>query len=256
MRHWEGPSLLHPLGHSIEKRKLRWANHVFAVSSVLRDFLADEYDANPAKIAVIPNCINPDGVLVNKEEVSVIRQKFKLTEKKVVGFVGSFFPHHGLDDLIAAFAKARAQHPNTVLLIVGGGMNEDALKRQAALQLGEDAVVFAGRVPHHAVFDYIDLMDIAVMPRSNWYGSPMKIFEYGILSKAVVAPDNGPVRDVMVHEQDGILVQPGIPALTAAIGQLLEDDALREKIGENFRNKILTHYTWNRQAEFILSHFQ
>jgi glycosyltransferase involved in cell wall biosynthesis len=133
-------------------------------------------------------------------------------------------------------------------------MNEAALKRQAALQLGDDAVVFTGRVPHHAVFDYIQLMDIAVMPRSNWYGSPMKIFEYGILSKAVIAPDNGPVRDVMVHEQDGILIQPGTHSLTAALQRLLHDESLRKQLGDNFREKILAQYTWNKQAEFILSH--
>lgn len=253
MRHWEGPSVLHPLGHRIEKRKIREATRVFAVSSVLRDFLVDEYEADPEKIAVIPNCINPDGVLVDPEKAAAIAARYKLHGKRVVGFVGSFFPHHGLDDLIAAFARVEDEFPQAVLLIVGGGMNEDELKQQAVKQLGEGRVIFAGRVPHHEVYNYIAHMDIAVMPRSNWYGSPMKIFEYGILAKAVVAPDNGPVKDAMVHGEDGILIQPGKENLAEALRVLLADPARCSALGEHFKTKILDRFVWTRQAEYILS---
>jgi glycosyltransferase involved in cell wall biosynthesis len=252
MRHWEGPSVLHPLGHRIEKRKIKEATRVFAVSSVLRDFLVDEYDADPEKLAVIPNCINPDGVRVDPDKAASIAVQYGLNGKRVVGFVGSFFPHHGLDDLIAAFARVEDDFPEAVLMIVGGGMNEEELKRQAVQQLGEGRVIFAGRVPHHEVYNYITHMDIAVMPRSNWYGSPMKIFEYGILSKAVVAPDNGPVKDAMVHGEDGILIQPGKEALAEALRLLLADRALCERLGAHFEAKIRERFVWTKQAEFIL----
>ena len=253
MRHWEGPSVLHPLGHRIEKRKIKEADRVFAVSSVLRDFLVDQYDADPDKLEVIPNCINPEGVKIDPEKVSSIATRFGLNGKRVIGFVGSFFPHHGLDDLIAAFAKVENAFPDVVLLIVGGGMNEEELKQQAVMELGEGRVIFAGRVPHDEVYNYITHMNIAVMPRSNWYGSPMKIFEYGILAKAVVAPDNGPVKDVMVHEVDGILIRPGREALAEALHLLLSDKELCENLGAHFREKILERFIWKRQAEFILS---
>ncbi len=252
MRHWEGPSVLHPLGHRIEKRKIKEATRVFAVSSVLRDFLVDEYDADPEKLAVIPNCINPDGVKVEPEKAAAIAAQYGLNGKRVVGFVGSFFPHHGLDDLIAAFARVEHDFPEAVLMIVGGGMNEEELRRQAVQQLGEGRVIFAGRVPHHEVYNYITHMDIAVMPRSNWYGSPMKIFEYGILAKAVVAPDNGPVKDAMVHGEDGILIQPGKEALADALRLLLADKALCERLGAHFEAKIRERFVWTKQAEYIL----
>ncbi len=253
MRTWEGSSILHPLGHRIEGRKIKEADRVFAVSSVLRDFLIDEYGANPEKICVIPNCINPDGVVVDPEKADSIAEHYALKGKRVVGFVGSFFPHHGLDDLIAAFSIVEGEFPDAVLLIVGGGMQEEELKQQAKQYLSDGRVIFAGRVAHEGIYNFIAHMDITVMPRSNWYGSPMKIFEYGILAKAIIAPNNGPIRDVMVHGEDGILVQPGVVALADALRLLLSDKALCAQIGERFQKKVKDRFVWTRQAEFILS---
>ncbi len=254
MAHWEGPSVLHGLGHRIEKRKLVLTSHVFVVSGVLRDFLAERYRVPLEKMTLIPNCINPDAVITDENKIQSITKRYDLLNKKVIGFVGSFFPHHGLDWLIDAFHSIEAKYPDTVLLIVGGGMNEAELKKQASEKLGADRVVFAGRVPHSEVYNYISAMDIAVMPKSNWYGSPMKIFEYGALGKTVVAPHNGPVTDVMEHLKDGFLTEPGTEALAAALAYLLSHRDTAEEAGRHFREKIFARYTWTRQAETILSH--
>jgi glycosyltransferase involved in cell wall biosynthesis len=256
MRLWEGKSLLHPFGHALEKRKIHAASKVFAVSSVLRDFLAKRYKYPPEKISVIPNCIDPDSVIINDAQTEALRLNWKLEGKQVIGFVGSFFPHHGIDDLIHAFAQIEQDFPDAVLFIVGGGMNEEGLRRKAADLLGPKRVIFAGRVPHNKVYQYISLMDITVMPKSNWYGSPMKIFEYGILGKAIIAPDNGPVNDVMSHNKDGYLVQSGVESLAGALSYFLANPELREQLGSHFKKKILQHYTWKQQAAYILSHFE
>ena len=55
--------------------------------------------------------------------------------------------------------------------------------------------MITGLVRHAAVGQWIRQMDIAVLPDSNDYGSPMKIFEYMAAAKAIVAPDYGPVEE-------------------------------------------------------------
>jgi glycosyltransferase involved in cell wall biosynthesis len=91
------------------------------------------------------------------------------------------------------------------------------------------------------------------MPGSNWYGSPIKIFVYGILGKAVIAPNNGPVNDVMEDLKDGILIEKGAEAIANAIIQLIENPDLRQSIGKQFKSKIEAEYQWEHAAKMILS---
>ena len=90
------------------------------------------------------------------------------------------------------------------------------------------------------------------MARSNWYGSPVKIFEYGALGRPIVAPDTGPVRDVMEHGVDGLLVQPCVNELTAAIQRLLREPSLAESMGAGFQRKVREHHLWRHVAARIL----
>lgn len=91
------------------------------------------------------------------------------------------------------------------------------------------------------------------MARSNWYGSPIKIFEYGALGKAIIAPDNIPVNDVMIHNEDGLLISNDLFKLSYALLTLLNDKEKREILGKTFQKKVLNEHTWINNARVILN---
>jgi glycosyltransferase involved in cell wall biosynthesis len=95
-------------------------------------------------------------------------------------------------------------------------------------------------------------MDIAVMASSNWYGSPVKVFEYGAMSKAIIAPDNVPMRDVMQHNSEGILVGEGADDVLNALRILVFDPELRKTLAKAFHQKVEENYTWDKISEDIL----
>jgi glycosyltransferase involved in cell wall biosynthesis len=227
------------------------ANLVCTVSSALKDFLAKTYSINSGKILVTPNAISPDAIKMNVELQHQIKEKIS-NGKKVIGFVGSIFPYHGVDLLISAFARINRERNDCLLLIVGDGYLIPELKNLAQDSGCANEVVFTGSVKHTDVFSYIDAMDIAVMAKSNWYGSPVKIFEYGALNKPIIAPDTIPVRDVMENEKDGLLIQPTEDAIHSALKRLLNDPGFAESVAASFRNKVLGNYTWKKVAENIL----
>ena len=57
------------------------------------------------------------------------QDKWNLSGKQVIGFIGSFYRYEGLDLLVRAFHRIADQFPDTVLLLVGGGPMESELKQ-------------------------------------------------------------------------------------------------------------------------------
>ncbi len=251
MRHFEGYSLYEGKAHKVEKFKLDAARKVFSVSSALSGFLCKRYNCDPAKIILQPNCINP-AQLSDNGGIEGLKDSLGLGDNKVIGFVGSIFPYHGVDVLIKAFAKVNREDAGTRLLIVGDGTIMPDL-RKLAQDLGmSEKIIFAGKIPHKNVFSYIQIMDICVMAKSNWYGSPVKIFEYGLMNKPVIAPDTSPVRDVMVHRESGLIVGDDEDELAAAILSYLNNAELAMSCAGNFHRRVTSEFTWQKAAERII----
>ncbi len=234
-----------------ERQILAKSDLVTAVSSDLKEHLQKKLTDIDQKILVIPNCVNPAETTHSMSDVAAVRESYQLSGKTIIGFVGSIFPYHGVDLLIDAFAQM-AEGKNTRLLIVGDGEALPELKAKARSLGVLDRCIFTGSVPHREVYPLIETMDICCMPDSNWYGSPVKIFEYGLMKKPVIAPDLGPLRDVMKDGENGLLVKPNAGALKEAIEKLVNNPDLREKIAIAWHEKVLLEYTWDTAAKKVL----
>ena len=248
-------TLFYKKARSIERWQLKNTNICVVVSSALEKYFRKMYNIDDIEYMITPNAVNVDDVRVDNEKKRSIIDKYKLHGNITIGFVGSFFKWHGLDILIKSFKIVSTSRDNIRLLIVGDGSIMHMLKKMVE-DLGLSGKVnFTGSVDHREVYTYIDCMDIAVLPNSHWYGSPVKLFEYGALGKAIIAPDNAPVRDVMVDGIDGLLVSPSVSSLTDKIETLLNNKELRSKIGNSFRSKVFNNYTWAKNAERILEKY-
>jgi glycosyltransferase involved in cell wall biosynthesis len=251
MAAFEGPDLLRFLGHRKERKKLNDTSHVIAVSSSMKEYLQTFYGCKKP-IHVAPNAINPEKEKFDPEIVAGIRSKFS-NETRIIGFVGSLFPYHGVDGLIEAFAKVVKQEPHTHLMIVGDGSIRAGLATKAESLLPKSTYTFTGKIPHGQVMNYIKAFDVAVMPSSNWYGSPIKIFEYGLTGVPIVAPDKAPLRDVMEHKKHGLLVSDDLEDLKSTLLYMLQNHEAAKEMGTCFREKILQQHTWSAQVSGILS---
>lgn len=249
----EGNSFFLKKGMEAEEYMLNRSDKVVVVSSALKQYFSGTYQLKEDKFLVTPNAINQSLLNFNPAKVEQIKAKLGLSGKTVIGFVGSVFPWHGLELLIESFHRlVKERKENIHLLIVGDGETIPLLKKKVE-ELGiELKVTFTGSVQHAAVFKYIQLMDICVMAKSNWYGSPVKIFEYGAMGKPVIAPDNVPVRDVMQNKKTGLLTEPSVESLSAAIKLYIEDESLRLNCAKNFKKKVLSEHTWFDNAKKVL----
>ncbi len=249
-----GKSLFVRRAKKNETSQVQSSNRVFVVSTALKKYLEKSNDTSQSKIVVTPNAVNPKHIGTNSQTLKEIRNKTGIQPSdKVFGFVGSIFPYHGVDALIETFAQIRNERKESIkLLVVGDGEILSELKlRVKALGIENDAF-FTGNIPHSMVYDYIDIMDFTVMARSNWYGSPVKIFEYGIMKKCIIAPDVVPVTDVMKDHEDGLLISDDIHSLKNALDYFLDHPSEAFRMAENFFEKVSKKYTWQQVSDRIL----
>lgn len=250
----QGKSLLSFWGTMHERKQVCSAYRTIVVSSAMKKYLIEKTNSSEGSIVVAANAVNPNHIRTNAQHIEKLRSDLRLSaSQQIIGFVGSIFPYHGVDLMIESFGLIAHEYPHASMLIVGDGEILPALKKRASeLQLA-NRIIFTGNVAHADVYNYLSLMDIAVMARSNWYGSPVKIFEYGAMKKAIIAPNVIPVTDVMTHQEHGLLIEDTVEDLTSALRFMLNHPADSHRMAENFHKKVMAQHTWQKVADHILN---
>jgi glycosyltransferase involved in cell wall biosynthesis len=111
----------------------------------------------------------------------------------VMGFVGSVERWYALEEVIKAFARILEHHPDSRLLIIGGSIFTDYIRTLVMLSasLGiSEKVIFTGPVPYHQLPNYINMMDVCLIPLAprEWrkIALPDKFFEYSACNRPIL----------------------------------------------------------------------
>jgi len=240
------------LASRCERYTMKRADTVFTVSSYLAGMLS-RHAGSTSRIVVMPNAIDPER-FSQPVNGAAIRKRLGITGKTVLGFAGWFDWWDRLDLLIELQAElVELGYTDVVTLLVGHGTMVGELQDQVVAHGISDNVFFTGPVEKSDVLDYIDALDIGVLPHSNEFGSPMVLFEMMALGKCVVAPDVAPITDVVEDGVNGVIF-PCLDkeALKMKIIALLKDKPNQEKIGRQARERVMRNNTWEKNAERIL----
>lgn len=242
---------LQRLARWIERRTLLAADQIITVTHAQRNMLQGMGIA-ASRITVSHNAIDPNWFCDDRHRDSQFRKRLGLREV-VVGFVGTMNRWQGIPQFTEVIRSVLAQCPNVSFLFVGDGEFRPVLESFCRDNGFLGRVVITGRKPHNEVPRLVAAMDIAVLLDSNEYGSPMKIFEYWAMGKAVIAPSVEPVLEVLRHDETGLLIEPGnVAQMTENIVQLAHDLHLRQRLGRAGRDYVVSHHTWRDNAEAIV----
>ena len=234
---------LHRLAHRLERDVWRAADRVLPVTGVLKDIVMAAAGVPGERITVVAN-----GVVLDRFPPLAPAQREAVT----LGFVGFVRPWHGLDRVIREIA-ARKDGARVSLTVVGDGPVRGELEALAAGLGIVERLDFMGVVAHAAVPGEVARFDIALQPQVTPYASPLKIFDYMAAGRAIVAPDQPNIREILVHERTALLFDPSDPAgLWRAVARLIEDPALRARLGAAARGELeQRNYTWRGNARRI-----
>jgi len=238
----------------IEKFIFKRATGLVVISTYLKDRLV-ESGINPEKILIVPNAADPVKFQPLRPD-RILLTELGVEKKKIIGFVGFFYPWHGIDLLLDAFDLIAADRNDAVCVLVGDGPIMPTIRKRVLEKHLENQVLLLGVVPHELIPRYISMFDVAVMPHSNIYGSPMKIPEYMAVEKALVAPRLSPIEDIVRDNETGLLFQPqDTDDLARKILVLLNDESFRAKMAGQAREYILHQHNWDNNGQKILEHF-
>ncbi len=218
---------------------IRFFDKIIAVSEHLKDELQGNF-ISPRKIAMIPNGVDLnffDAQMQNKTPEPDLEVPHG---KKVIGIIGRLFPDKGHKDLFNALKLLQHDFPDLLLLVVGGGPDEEEL-RLMRTDLGlQDRIIFAG--VRHNMKKVFDAIDIFAMP-SIREGLPMALLEAMLAEKPIVATKVGGMAALVGEGKFGRAVNANDP------------EGLAKEIKFILLNPEVANETAKRAASFVRSEF-
>ena len=157
------------------RRTLKYkADYCLACSKEAGEAVYGKKWVQKGKVEVIPNAIATEKYGYDDDVRNACRAELGLTDKLVIGHVGSFREPKNHTFLIQVFAKIREKRQDAVLLLLGEGVLMNKVKQQVAEAGLEDSVKFLGNKAD--VSTYYQAMDFLVFP-SLYEGLPGTVIE-------------------------------------------------------------------------------
>jgi glycosyltransferase involved in cell wall biosynthesis len=208
----------------------------------------EEYGIPPERVLVLPNA-------VSEEELAVPAETWPIRDTLpapafLLGFTGWLVEWHRLDFVIEALAAP--EFASVVLVLIGEGPLQPALEAQAR-RLGV-RVHFAGALPHDRIPGALRAMDACVVPHSNAYRSPIKLFEFMAQERPILAPATEPIQTVVADGREALLFEPlDIASFRKCLCKILSYSELRHSLGNAARRRVEERHTWEQNARMILA---
>ena len=218
------------------------SDHIFCSNMDDRDYLTSKLRIPAAKITRIHS--GADRVYSEAGSTRDYSTAVKLL------FAGTWISRKGTGDLIPAFAKLAALHPELRLVALNGGVPDSAIRECFPTQL-RSRVLCEHAQPEKGIVDVLSDTDIYLLP-SLFEGTPLTLIEAMFAGMPIVTTATCGMKDVIEDGKNGLLVPIRSPdAIVGAVNRLLSDAQLRAKLGQTARCEALQKYNWQRVAEPI-----
>ena len=219
------------------------ANSLFTKELIQKNFGTD------SNIEIIHPCCDierfkpSDGGEATKYEMG-------LSGKKILLTVGNLVMRKGHDMIIDALPRILERRPDAFYLIVGTGKDKKYLQDKVKLRGVSEHVRFEGFVEDEKLPEYYNMCDLFLMPsrerldENDVEGFGISCIEASACGKPVIAGMSGGMRDAVLHEKTGFLVDPTNPdEICTAVLKVLSDSSLEKKLGRAGRSFVASHFS-------------
>jgi glycosyltransferase involved in cell wall biosynthesis len=218
------------------------------------------------KISVVWNGVDPDRYdpdNCRREDAEAIRARYGVKpDEKMILFLGRLTWVKGVTNLVQAMPMVLAEYPDTKLVILGKGEQQnDIIETANRLGISNKVCCRFEFVPENERILHYAASDICIFP-STYEPFGIVSLEAMSMAKPIVVGAQGVVgfREQVLPmgpEQNGVHVNGGDPADIAwGIKQILCDSDRAKRWGENGRKRVLQYFTWRKAAEQTLGIYE
>jgi glycogen(starch) synthase len=234
--------------HSVERWMARRANAVVVCSYYMRGHVADIFDIDERRVAVIPNGVDPNELRA-VGDLEALRREFAAPQEKLVLLVGRLVYEKGFQLALDALPGVIDQVGNVRFVVAGSGTFEEELKAQAE-RLGLSAHgSFLGWIGDDALHSLYRIADLCVVP-SIYEPFGLVALEAMASGCPCIVADTGGLREVVpLGERVGLRFDGGdAEHLGVMIERLLVDGELRDRLVTEASEYVL-RFDWDDIAQ-------
>ena len=209
-------------------------DRIVCVSDAVRDVLVRD-GLSPERLRVVRSAVDPARIR-DAAPVDVRRRLDLPPAARIVLAVGALVDHKGHKFLVEAWPKVVAAVPDAYLVIAGEGPLRASLGELAKALWVDRRIAFAGLVDD--LPGWFASADLLCMP-SVAEGLGTSVLDGMVAGLAIVATRAGGIPEMVRHDVEGLLVEPGDSAgLGDALVRVLSDGDLRARLGAAARRRV------------------
>ncbi|MGO9519967.1 MAG: glycosyltransferase [Candidatus Korobacteraceae bacterium] len=250
---------------AVDQRRTRTTSLRYRLARALEDYVAGRADAVAViaqpmlaelrargvpgeKLFHVPNGVDADRLTPLARDTQLANE-LGLDGSPVFGFFGSLYRYEGVAWLIRAAAELYSRGNRFQLLIIGSGEDAGPIGNAIREHGAEGYTRLIDRVPHEDIRRYYSVVDVMVFPRLSVrlteMVTPLKPLEAMSLKKAVLASDVGGHRELVEHENTGLLFRSeDVADFCVQAERLTSQPELRQQLGERGREMVLRDKDW------------
>jgi glycosyltransferase involved in cell wall biosynthesis len=222
-----------------DRRLPRWADHVAVVTERIRGKLLEMHAVPERRMSLVPNGVETDLFAAPGANGGV-------GHGPTLIFTGNLAPYQGIDLMLTAFRRVLERRQDARLQIVTESSFDDY--EPLARELGVTGAIDVVQAPFAEIPRLLAGADVAVNPRVDCDGIPVKLLNYMAASKPVVSFAGS--APGLRHQETGWLVPDGdIDGFANGALALLDDREMAGRLGRNARRFVEAEHSWAKSAE-------
>lgn len=218
---------------------LRRADHVICSNEQDRDYLINRVGLDPRRITRMHSAASLDFA-----DAARGRSYERCTQ---LLFAATWRKNKGIEDLVPAFTKLVRTNSDLRLTVLGGGARETNILENFPSDVRAHVTCVQAKTDDETAA-YFAHADIFLLP-SLFEGTPVTLIEAMMSGLPIITTDTCGMRDVIRHEQNGLLIPMRSPAaIESAVERLTGDALLRDQLGRAAQLEAAQKYTWEQVA--------